>query len=152
MGGGQGFTVPVDGGVVGSLGFTPTGASRILGDPRSFINNASVLGRPVMGMESQGMTAQQQSDLLKQAIKSFGAAGTAGLMGSSMSFPQQGQQPAYQPASTMPNYSPEYFQQVQQKYDQIAPAMPADVATPLSEWYNKTPYQPSIVSKLFGVI
>jgi hypothetical protein len=153
MGGGQGLTTPVDGGTVGSLGFTPTGASPILGDPRSFINNPSVLGSPVMGMEAPtGMSGKQQADLLKSLINAFGAAGTAGLMGSAMSSPQQGQQPAYQPASTMPNYSPEYFQQVQQKYDQIAPAMPADVATPLSEWYNKTPYQPSIVSKLFGVI
>jgi hypothetical protein len=153
MGGGQGLTTPVDGGTVGSLGFTPTGASPILGDPRSFINNPSVLGSPVMGMEAPtGMSGKQQADLLKSLINAFGAAGTAGLMGSAMSSPQQEQQPAYQPASTMPNYSPEYFQQVQQKYDQIAPAMPADVATPLSEWYNKTPYQPSIVSKLFGVI
>jgi hypothetical protein len=150
MGGGQGLTTPVEGGTVGSLGFTPTGASPILGDPASFINNPEITGQPVMATEAPpGMTAQQQSDLLKQVIKSFGS---AGLMGSAMSYPQQGQQPAYQPASTMPNYSPEYFQQVQQKYNQIAPAMPADVATPLSEWYNKTPYQPSIVSKLFGVI
>jgi hypothetical protein len=149
MGGGQGFTVPVDGGVVGSLGFTPTGASPILGDPRSFINNASVLGSPVMGMEAPtGMSGKQQADLLKSVIKAFGAAGTAGLMGSAMSSPQQEQQPAYQPASTMPTYSPEYFQQVQQGYDRLLPSMPADVATPLSQLYT----QPSIVSKLFGVI
>jgi hypothetical protein len=153
MGGGQGLTTPVEGGTVGSLGFTPTGASPVLGDPASFINNPEITGQPVMATEPPpGMSGEQQADLLKSLIKAFGAAGTAGLMGSAMSSPQQGQQPAYQPASTMPNYSPEYFQQVQQKYDQIVPAMPADVATPLSEWYNKTPYQPSIVSKLFGVI
>jgi hypothetical protein len=150
MGGGQGFTVPVDGGVVGSLGFTPTGASPILGDPRSFINNASVLGSPVMGMEAPtGMSGKQQADLLKSLINAFGSAGTAGLMGSAMSSPQQEQPvPAYQPASTMPTYSPEYFQQVQQGYDRLLPSMPADVATPLSQLYT----QPSIVSKLFGVI
>jgi hypothetical protein len=155
MGGGQGLTTPVEGGTVGSLGFTPTGASPILGDPASFINNPEITGQPVMAIEPPqlpSMTGEQQASILKSLINMFGSAGTAGLMGSAMSSPQQGQQPAYQPASTMPNYSPEYFQQVQQKYNQIAPAMPADVATPLSEWYNKTPYQPSIVSKLFGVI
>jgi hypothetical protein len=155
MGGGQGLTTPVEGGTVGSLGFTPTGASPVLGDPASFINNPEITGQPVMATEAPpGMTAQQQSDLLKQVIKSFGSAGTAGLMGSAMSSPQQGQQPAYQPASTMPNYSPEYFQQVQQKYNQIAPAMPANVAAPLSQWYNQPSTgngmmssQPSIVQQ-----
>jgi hypothetical protein len=155
MGGGQGFTVPVDGGVVGSLGFTPTGASPILGDPRSFINNESVLGRPVMGMEAPtGMSGKQQADLLKSLINAFGSAGTAGLMRSAMSSPQQEQQPAYQPASTMPTYSPEYFQQLQQGYDRLLPSMPADVATPLSQWYNQPSTgngmmssQPSIVQQ-----
>jgi hypothetical protein len=151
MGGGQGLTVPVEGGTVGSLGFTPTGASPVLGNPNSFINDPAVTGQPIMATEPPpGMSGEQQANLLKSLINAFGSAGAAGLMGSAMSSPQQGA--AYQPASTMPNYSPEYFQQIQQKYDQIVPAMPADVATPLSEWYNKTPYQPSIVSKLFGVI
>jgi hypothetical protein len=151
MGGGQGLTVPVEGGTVGSLGFTPTGASPVLGNPNSFINDPAVTGQPIMATEPPpGMSGEQQANLLKSLINAFGSAGAAGLMGSAMSSPQQGA--AYQPASTMPNYPPEYFQQIQQKYDQIVPAMPADVATPLSEWYNKTPYQPSIVSKLFGVI
>ena len=147
MGGGQGITMPVSGGTVGSLGFTPTGASPILGNPNSFINKAGALGGPVMGMEPEGMTAKQQADLLKSIIGMFGQAGTASLLSTPSSAPQQ-QQPAYQPASTMPVYSPEYFQQVQQGYDRLLPSMPADVATPLSQLYN----QPSSVNKLFGVI
>jgi hypothetical protein len=155
MGGGQGLTVPVEGGTVGSLGFTPTGASPVLGDPASFINNPAVTGQPIMATEPPpGMSGEQQANLLKSLINAFGAAGTAGLMGSAMSSPQQGQQSAYQPASTMPNYSPEYFQQIQQKYDQIVPSMPANVAAPLSQWYNQPSTgngmmssQPSIVQQ-----
>lgn len=48
MGGGQGLIVPVDGGSVGQLGFTPAGAVPVLGDPKSFINNPDVLGQPVL--------------------------------------------------------------------------------------------------------
>lgn len=48
MGGGQGLIVPVDGGSVGQLGFTPAGAVPVLGDPKSFINNPDVLGQPVI--------------------------------------------------------------------------------------------------------
>lgn len=54
MGGGQGLTVPVQGGTVGELGFTPEGAVPVLGDPESFINDPSVLGRDVI---AQGTTS-----------------------------------------------------------------------------------------------
>ena len=48
MGGAQGVTVPVPGGTVGQLGMTPTGATPVLGDPGSFINDPSVLGTDVI--------------------------------------------------------------------------------------------------------
>jgi len=51
MGGGQGLIVPVEGGTVGGLGFTPTDASVVLGDPKSFINDPNVLGKPVMQVD-----------------------------------------------------------------------------------------------------
>ena len=57
MGGGQGLTTnvtnPATGqtGVVGGLGFTPTGAAPVLGDPGSFINNPNVTGSPVMATD-----------------------------------------------------------------------------------------------------
>jgi hypothetical protein len=38
MGGGQGFVVPVDGGVMTESGFIPNGYTPDLGDPSSFIN------------------------------------------------------------------------------------------------------------------
>jgi hypothetical protein len=48
MGGGQGLTVPVAGGTVGQLGFTPSGAVPSLGSPGSFINDPNVLGTDVI--------------------------------------------------------------------------------------------------------
>jgi len=48
MGGGTGLTVGVPGGTVGELGFTPTGAVPVLGDPGSFINDPAVLGQDVL--------------------------------------------------------------------------------------------------------
>jgi hypothetical protein len=66
MGGGQGLTVSVDGGTVGQLGFTPIGATPVLGDPKSFINNPDVLGQPVL---TQGSPAPllSLSDALRGA-------------------------------------------------------------------------------------
>jgi hypothetical protein len=48
MGGGQGINVPVSGGTVGELGTTPSGATPVLGDPGSFINDPNVLGTDVI--------------------------------------------------------------------------------------------------------
>ena len=48
LGGAQGVTVPVEGGTVGQLGTTPTGATPVLGSPGSFINDPSVLGTDVI--------------------------------------------------------------------------------------------------------
>ena len=48
MGGGQGLSVPVSGGTVTEAGFTPVGATPVLGDPGSFINDPNVLGQPVI--------------------------------------------------------------------------------------------------------
>lgn len=55
MGGAQGLTVPVAGGTVTQLGFVPTGATPVLGDPRSFINNPTLLDRPVFTTDSLTM-------------------------------------------------------------------------------------------------
>lgn len=48
MGGGQGLTVPVDGGTISAMGLTPAGATPALGNPSSFINNPNVIGQPVI--------------------------------------------------------------------------------------------------------
>lgn len=51
MGGGTGLAVPVTGGTVTQLGFVPTGATPVLGDPASFINNPDVLGNTVFSTD-----------------------------------------------------------------------------------------------------
>ena len=56
MGGAQGLTTSItnpDGstGVMGGLGYTPTGAAPVLGDPSSFINNPNVTGQPIMATD-----------------------------------------------------------------------------------------------------
>jgi hypothetical protein len=50
---------------------------------------------------------------------------------------QQIASPAYRPASTTPQYNPEYFQQIQNYYTGYMPDMPRDVATPLQDWYSQ---------------
>ena len=57
MGGAQGITVPVQGGVVSEMGFVPAGATPSLGDPSSFINNPDYLGSPVISEDYLGLTA-----------------------------------------------------------------------------------------------
>ena len=60
--------------------------------------------------------------------------------------------PAYKPQDSMPTYSPDYFNQVQNYYTGYMPNTPKDVATPLQDWYN-TGYtgEGSVTKKLFGV-
>lgn len=48
MGGAQGLTVPVTSGTITQMGLTPTGATPVLGNPSSFINNPEVLGQPII--------------------------------------------------------------------------------------------------------
>lgn len=159
MGGAQGLTAAVPGGTVGELGFTPTGASPVLGDPSSFINNPAVTGQPTIPTAPTAPTAPSvpTESLMSEAQFASILKSLPGLLGGVLgaaSMPSAtpvAQRPVYQPASTMPQYSPEYFQQIQQRYNQILPSRPADVATPLSQWYNK-PADSSVVTKLFGVI
>jgi hypothetical protein len=67
MGGGQGLVVPVEGGYVTETGFTPEGATPVLGDPDSFINDPEVLGRPVIEDVSEGFGPRDVLDTLRRA-------------------------------------------------------------------------------------
>lgn len=58
---------------------------------------------------------------------------------------------SFRPEDTMPVYSPEYFQQVQQYYNTYLPSTPRDVATPLEQWYSSGYVEPdSVTAKLFS--
>lgn len=66
MGGGTGLLATVPGGVIGATGFTPAAAVPILGSPSSFINNPTLLGKPVIG-GNPAIAAPSISDVLKSA-------------------------------------------------------------------------------------
>lgn len=80
------------------------------------------------------LTPSQLANILKGAVGLFGAAGagralSGGGGGSSMgvgALPTQG----------VPLNSQDYFNAIQQNYNTLMPAMPKDVATPLTNWYN----------------
>lgn len=145
MGGGQGLTATTPQGTVGQLGLTPTGASPILGSPSSFINKPDVLGTPVVQADPAFAATEAADKARNEAFLKALQAGSVGLLG----VPSMPVTPtvAYQQPNTMPVYTPEYFQAVQQNYNTMLPALPKDVVSPLQEIY--TPKK-SIVETLFG--
>jgi hypothetical protein len=81
MGGGTGLAVGVPGGTVTQLGMVPTGATPVLGDPKSFINNPNVLGNTVFstdylaapGAAASGISVSDALRLANQARGLLGA-------------------------------------------------------------------------------
>jgi hypothetical protein len=73
-------------------------------------------------------------DTLSSLGKLFGL---GAMSAAAPSAPTQAAIPVYKPANTMPQYSPEYFQQIQNYYTGYMPDMPRDVATPLQDWYSQ---------------
>jgi hypothetical protein len=73
MGGGTGLLAPVEGGAVSQLGFIPAGATPVLGDPKSFINDPNVLGQAVLPTQAAGMSVTDALRLANQARGLLGA-------------------------------------------------------------------------------
>jgi hypothetical protein len=97
MGGAQGLTIPVAGGTISQLGLVPTGATPILGDPSSFINDPNLLGNAVFTTDTLTLPGETGLDLLDTArtIKSV-----TDLLGNEQTQPrQQQQQPMSRPQS-----------------------------------------------------
>jgi hypothetical protein len=98
MGGAQGLTIPVAGGTISQLGLVPTGATPILGDPSSFINDPNLLGNAVFSTDTLMLPGETGLDLLDTArtIKSV-----TDLLGNEQTQPrqQQQQQPMSRPQS-----------------------------------------------------
>ena len=95
MGGGTGLAVPVEGGTVTQLGFIPTGATPVLGDPSSFINNPNVLDNTVFTTDklmapgaATGMSATDALRLANQARGLLGA-GQNPIVPQQQGLPQQ---------------------------------------------------------------
>jgi hypothetical protein len=78
MGGGQGLSVPVEGGTVTQGGFTPTGAVPVLGDPGSFINDPNVLGQDVINVEPSSISLRDAFDALRNVNRVSGLLGGGG--------------------------------------------------------------------------
>ena len=82
MGGGQGINVPVSGGTVGQLGTTPSGATPVLGDPGSFINDPSVLGTDVIPQGTpSGISPRDAARALRSAYNLLNPAEAGGAGG-----------------------------------------------------------------------
>ncbi len=100
MGGGQGLTldipaeydsegnlIPGTGGVLSEKGFVPSDAQRVLGDPKSFINNPTVTGKTQVTTDSirNPITSPNTNDVktfLKEVLTSTGGSGGKGGGGS----------------------------------------------------------------------
>lgn len=84
-------------------------------------------------------------------LTSLGKAATVGMLAAPQT-PSASAMSAYVPQNSMPTYSPEYYQQIQDYYTGYMPNQPRDVASPLQDWYS-TGYTggDSITKKLFGV-
>jgi hypothetical protein len=96
MGGGTGLTVGVPGGTVTQLGFVPTGATPVLGDPASFINDPNVLGNTVFTTDTLlapgAATGPSLTDTLKNINRLRGllGAGQNPIVPQQQGLPQDG--------------------------------------------------------------
>jgi hypothetical protein len=90
MGGGTGLLAPVEGGMVSQLGLVPAGATPVLGDPRSFINDPNLLDNTVFSTDylaAPGAAAtggSQISNVLRAANALMGQPQQAQQMGMGM--------------------------------------------------------------------
>lgn len=131
-------------GVTSSAGtphlFTPSGLDVTTGAlPTGALTGTS-------GVAGTGLTASQLASLAKAGISVAGLLGGAKLAGnlagggSNLSLPTQDRSGV---SSGSAQYSPEYYQAIQAKYNQMMPQQqPRDVTTALKDWYE-TKYAPT---------
>lgn len=79
-----------------------------------------------------GLTDAQMLNLLKGGIGLLGGLGGAAALTNTGG---TGMNPARLPTQLPPMYTDDYFTKVQQNYNQLLPAVPRDVASPLRDWY-----------------
>jgi hypothetical protein len=79
-----------------------------------------------------GLTDAQMANLLKAGLGLFGGLGGAAALSNMGSTTN----PIGLPTQLPPMYTGDYFTRVQQNYNQLLPAVPRDVATPLRDWYT----------------
>jgi hypothetical protein len=77
-----------------------------------------------------GLTPGQISNLVKAGVTLAGTTGAVRAATGGSNAPMQ------TPTQGMPEYTPDYYQQLQQYYNSYLPQTPRDVVTPLQQWYN----------------
>lgn len=88
---------------------------------------------PVKPTNPFGLTDDQLTNILKAGVGLLGGIGGATVL----TKPSTGTNvsPTGLPTQTPPMYTDDYFTKVQQNYNQLLPAVPRDVASPLRDWY-----------------
>lgn len=116
----------------------------------SFQDDMAKAGYTSAPAEGLSIPKSVQDAILKYLPGLFAGGAAAGL--ANQATQSYTPKPAYKPQESIPTYSPDYFNQVQNYYTGYMPNMSRDVATPLQDWYN-TGYtgEDSVTKKLFGV-
>jgi hypothetical protein len=124
-----------------------TGVTPSASTPRLFSPSTGAPTTPTTTNPLSNLTPSQIATLAKAGINVAGilagGAAVGGLMGGGGSFNLPSQNRAGI-SSGSAQYSPEYYQQLQAKYNQMMPAQPRDVTTELKNWYE-TKYAPKVI-------
>lgn len=152
MGGGQGLLAnAAGGGVLGETGVN-TGlftAANLYPEPTFYSPPTYAEPPPTPDptvVPTTGLTPTQIATLTKTGVGLLGGAAAAGslagLLGGSgnVTLPTQDRSGI---SSGSAQYSPEYYQAIQAKYNQMMPQQPRDVTTELKNWYE-TKYAPKV--------
>ncbi len=105
----------------GATGTAPPSTSTTTG------TNMTTAGTAAAGA---GLTPGQISNLVKAGVTLAGTTGAVKAATGGSNAPMQ------TPTQGMPEYTPDYYQQLQQYYNSYLPQTPRDVVTPLQQWYN----------------
>jgi len=105
----------------GTTGTVPPSTSTTTG------TNMTTAGTAAAGV---GLTPGQISNLVKAGVTLAGTTGAVRAATGGSNAPMQ------TPTQGMPEYTPDYYQQLQQYYNSYLPQTPRDVVTPLQQWYN----------------
>lgn len=108
--------------------FNPESTQGAGGSP---VNSSVVAGAGAGAGAGTSLTPSQISNLVKAGIGLVGTKAAGGMLtgtggGGVGALPTQG----------VPQYSPGYYNAIQQYYNSYMPEMPRDVATPLQQWYE----------------
>lgn len=135
-----------------AAGYTPDTMGPVTAEQlgTSFQDDMAKAGYTSTPAESLSIPKSVQDAILKYLPGLFAGGAAAGL--ANQAAQSYTPKPAYKPQGSVPTYSPEYFNQVQNYYTGYMPNTPRDVSTPLQDWYN-TGYtgEDSVTKKLFGV-